>query len=169
MKIRKRDINGIMFVLVLFAAFLFQGCGNPGLENADSNNNVIQENSKENSVTSSPTKKEDSLLYFSNDVSIIKVTYYDYYGVDSWNLNKEDIPQFREWVLSLQLECKNFEKGESPRDYNGEDAYDFQITGSTPLNFTFMDIGDNTPYIEIEGKWYRITNHISLPDFLYDN
>ena len=67
MKIRKRDINGIMFVLVFFSAFLFQGCGNSGLENVDTSNNVIQESQKENSVTSSPTKKDkkkDSLLYF---------------------------------------------------------------------------------------------------------
>lgn len=156
MKIRKRDINGIMFVLVLFSAFLFQGCGNSnsGLENVDSSNNVIQ---------------GDSLLYFSDDVSIIKVTRFNCGGHDSWNLNKEDIPQFREWVLSLQLEYQNFEEGESPGDYNGGDGYDFQITGDTPLNFTYVDIGDDNPYILFEGEWYIVTNNSSLPDFLYEH
>lgn len=90
-------------------------------------------------------------------------------GQNSWNLDKTDIPQFREWVLSLQLEDQNFEKGESPGDYNGGDTYAFQITSDTPLNFTYMDIGNNNHYIEINGKWYLITNHNSMPDFLYDN
>lgn len=168
MKFRKRNVSCIIVVFVLFSAFLLQGCGNAGLENVDSRNSFVPENSEENSSTKKD-KKKDSLLYFSNDVSIIKVTHSNGGGQNSWNLNKKDIQQFREWALSLQLEHQNFEKGESPEDYNGGDAYDFQISGDTPLSFTYMDIGDNNGYIEIKGKWYFITNHSSIPDILYDN
>lgn len=48
----------LLMGFVLFSAFLFQGCGNAGLENVDSSNDLVQENSNENSVTSSPTKKD---------------------------------------------------------------------------------------------------------------
>ena len=99
---------------------------------------------------------------------MIKVSHSNCGGQNSWNLDKKDIPQFKEWVLSLQLEYQNFEKGEAPGDYNGGDAYAFQITSDTPLNFTYMDNGNNNHYIEIKGKWYLITNHNSMPDFLYD-
>ena len=47
MKIRKSVTKGIVFVLVFFSFFLFQGCGNLGKENVDSSNNLIQENAKE--------------------------------------------------------------------------------------------------------------------------
>ena len=53
MKIRKSVTKGIVFVLVFFSFFLFQGCGNLGKENVDSSNNLIQENSKEVLVSSS--------------------------------------------------------------------------------------------------------------------
>lgn len=170
MKIRKRHINGIMFVSVLFSAFMFQGCGNVGLENVGSSNNLVQQNSKENSATGSPTnQKKNSLLYFSKDVSIIKVSHSNCGGQESWEMDKKLIPQFREWALSLQLDYQNFEKGESPGEYNGGDTYSFKISSDIPLNFTYMDIGDDNYYIEIKGKWYLITNHNSMPDFLCDN
>lgn len=58
----------LLMVFVFFSAFLFQGCGNAGLENVDSSNHVVQENSKENSVTSSPTKKDNEKK--NNDVRL---------------------------------------------------------------------------------------------------
>ena len=91
MKIRKSVTKGIVFVLVFFSFFLFQGCGNLGKENVDSSNNLIQENSKEVLVSSShvpnsSTKKENSLLYFSNDVSVVKVLHSNGGGQKSWNM-----------------------------------------------------------------------------------
>lgn len=162
----------LLMGFVFFSAFLFQGCGKADLENVVSSNQVVQENSNENCVTSSPTKKDkekDSLLYFSNDVSIIEVSHSNSGGQNSWRMDKKDIPQFREWVLSLQLEHQNFKKDESPGDHNGGDTYAFQISSDTPLNFTYMDIGDNNHYIEIKGKWYLITNNDNMPDFLRDH
>lgn len=93
MKIRKSVTKGIVFVLVFFSFFLFQGCGNLGKENVDSSNNLIQENSKEVLVSSShvpnsSTKKENSLLYFSNDVSVVKVLHSNGGGQKSWNMDK---------------------------------------------------------------------------------
>lgn len=172
MKIRKRNISGILFFLFLFSVFLFQGCGNVGLGKVNSVNSLTQKNSKENLPTSTPSKKDkekDSLLYFSNNVSKIKISHSNGGGQNSWNLNKKDIPQFREWVLSLQLERQSFEKGHSPGDYNGGDVYGFQISGDIPLTFTYIDIGDNNHYIEIRGKWYLITNYNGIPDILYNN
>lgn len=174
MKIRKSVTKGIVFVLVFFSFFLFQGCGNLGKENVDSSNNLIQENSKEVFVSSShvpnsSTKKENSLLYFSNDVSVVKVLHSNGGGQKSWNMDKKDIPQFREWVLSLQFKHQNFEKGESPGDSNGGDAYNFRISNDAQLNFTYIDIGNNNHYIEFEGKWYLITTHERIPDFLYND
>ena len=95
MKIRKSVTKGIVFVLVFFSFFLFQGCGNFGKENVDSSNNLIQENSKEVLVSSShvpnsSTKKENSLLYFSNDVSVVKVLHSNGGGQKSWNMDKKD-------------------------------------------------------------------------------
>lgn len=58
----------LLMVFVFFSAFLFQGCGNASLENVDSSNHVVQENSKENSVTSSPTKKDNEKK--NNDVRL---------------------------------------------------------------------------------------------------
>ena len=115
MKIRKSLTKGRVFVLVFFSFFLFQGCGNFGKGNVDSSNNLIQETSKEVLVSSShvpnsSTKKENSLLYFSNDVSVVKVLHSNGSGQKSWNMDKKDIPQFREWVLSLQFKHQNFEK-----------------------------------------------------------
>ena len=174
MKIRKSVTKGIVFVLVFFSFFLFQGCGNLGKENVDSSINLIQENSKEVLVSSShvpnsSTKKENSLLYFSNDVSVVKVLHSNGGGQKSWNMDKKDIPQFREWVLSLQFKHQNFEKGESPGDSNGGDAYNFRISNDAQLNFTYIDIGNNNHYIEFEGKWYLITTHERIPDFLYND
>lgn len=63
-------------------------------------------------VPNSSTKKENSLLYFSNDVSVVKVLHSNGGGQKSWNMDKKDIPQFREWVLSLQFKHQNFEKDE---------------------------------------------------------
>jgi hypothetical protein len=172
MKIRKRNISWILFVLILFSAFLFQGCGNAGLDKVNSSNSLIQKNSKENLQTSTPVleyKEKDSLLYFSNNVSGIKISHSNGGGQNSWNLNKKDIPQFREWVLSLQLEYQSFEKGQSPGDYNGGDVYGFEISGDIPLNFTYVDIGDDNHYIELKGKWYLITNYDGIPDILYND
>ena len=170
MKIRKSLTKGRVFVLVFFSFFLFQGCSN----------NLIQETSKEVLVSSShvpnsSTKKENSLLYFSNDVSVVKVLHSNGSGQKSWNMDKKDIPQFREWVLSLQFKHQNFEKGESPGDSNAmnksitQDAYNFRISNDAQLNFTYIDIGNNNHYIEFEGKWYLITTHERIPDFLYND
>lgn len=100
MKIRKSLTKGRVFVLVFFSFFLFQGCGNFGKGNVDSSNNLIQETSKEVLVSSShvpnsSTKKENSLLYFSNDVSVVKVLHSNGSGQKSWNMDKKDIPQFK--------------------------------------------------------------------------
>ena len=69
MKIRKSVTKGIVFVLVFFSFFLFQGCGNLGKENVDSSNNLIQENSKEVLVSSShvpnsSTKMKINVFFF---------------------------------------------------------------------------------------------------------
>jgi hypothetical protein len=172
MKNRKRNISGFLFVLILFSVFLFQGCGNTGLDKVNSSNSLTQKNSKENLTTSTPTikdKEKDSLLYFSNNVSGVKISHSNGGGQNSWSLNKKDIPQFREWVLSLQLEQQSFEKGQLPGDYNGGDVYGFEISGDIPLNFTYVDIGDDNHYIELKGKWYLITNYDGIPDILYND
>ena len=158
MKIRKSVTKGIVFVLVFFSFFLFQGCGNLGKENVDSSNNLIQENSKEVLVSSSHVPNSSTKVLHSNGG-----------GQKSWNMDKKDIPQFREWVLSLQFKHQNFEKGESPGDSNGGDAYNFRISNDAQLNFTYIDIGNNNHYIEFEGKWYLITTHERIPDFLYND
>ena len=102
-------------------------------------------------VPNSSTKKENSLLYFSNDVSVVKVLHSNGSGQKSWNMDQ------------------NFEKGESPGDSNGGDAYNFRISNDAQLNFTYIDIGNNNHYIEFEGKWYLITTHERIPDFLYND
>lgn len=166
MKIRKSAMKGRLFVLILFSAFLFQGCGNSDIENVVLSKNLSQEKSKEGPVTSSSIKKEDTLLHFFKDVSEVKVTHSNGGGQKSWNMDKKDIPQFREWALSLQVEHQNFEKGESPGEINGVDAYTFCASNDTEANFVYIDIGNNNHYIKFEGKWYLITNHESIPDFL---
>ena len=114
-------------------------------------------------------KRKIHFCIFSNDVSVVKVLHSNGGGQKSWNMDKKDIPQFREWVLSLQFKHQNFEKGESPGDSNGGDAYNFRISNDAQLNFTYIDIGNNNHYIEFEGKWYLITTHERIPDFLYND
>lgn len=167
MKIRKRVMDGFIFVLVLSSLLLFQGC-NSG-ESNDVESNEIRESAEENIETASPAEKDqnkESLLDFSDDISTIHVTHSSGGGQDSWEMDKKDIPQFREWTLSLQLESQNFAEGESPGEYNGGDAYSFEVSGDTPLNFTYMDIGDGNYYIRIKDQWYLIANHINLPEIL---
>ena len=50
-----------------------------------------------------------------------------------------------------------------------QDAYNFRISNDAQLNFTYIDIGNNNHYIEFEGKWYLITTHERIPDFLYND
>lgn len=167
MKITEIVTKGRLFVLLLCSVLLCQGCGNSGTENMDSSNNLSQENLKENSSTISSTKGKDSLLHFSEDVSVIKVSRSNSGGQKSWNMDKKDISQFRDWVLSLQLEYQNLDKDKLPGDVNGGDAWTFQISDEDSLTFTYMDIGNSNCYMEINGKWYLITNYENIPDFLY--
>ena len=50
-----------------------------------------------------------------------------------------------------------------------QDAYNFRISNDAQFNFTYIDIGNNNHYIEFEGKWYLITTHERIPDFLYND
>lgn len=167
MKIRKRVTNGFMVVLVLSSLLMLQGCNSGGSNDVELNK--IQESTEENLESNSLAEKdqnEESLLYFSDHVSTIKVTHSNSGGQDSWEMDEKDIPQFREWALSLQLESQNFGKGESPGEYNGGDAYSFEVSGDTSLNFTYMDIGDGNYYICIKDKWYLVANHVNIPEIL---
>ena len=105
---------------------MLQGCNRGGSNDVESNK--IQKSTEENLESSSPNKKdqnEESLLYFSDQVSTIRVTHSNSGGQDSWAMDENDIPKFREWALSLQLESQNFRKGESTGEYNGGDALSF--------------------------------------------
>ena len=50
-----------------------------------------------------------------------------------------------------------------------QDDYNFRISNNAQLNFTYIDIDKNNHYIEFEGKWYLITTHERIPDFLYND
>ena len=178
-----KKIKYKVFILCgVLTAFFLQGCGNTDLQSVNSNgkviNGVTEESIKESPKTGifgdefttnkSSTINEDknSPLYFSEEISSISVKHSNGGGQKSWDLQKESYMKFRKWVMSLQLKQKKFKEGEKPGDYNGGDAYSFEIVCGSLLKFTYIDMGDGNKYIEKSGKWYIVINHEELPDFI---
>lgn len=148
---KKFAVLGVLLVMILA-----QGCGNYNsqTEKALEPEINIQKTVKSEtdtkeaikSRTNTENRKEtntESIISISNEVTSVKVLHHIGGENEEWEIKGTNIDDLRDWISSLEYKHKNFKKGKSPGDFNGNEGYIFNIIGGDIPGFSYLMNGDN--------------------------
>ncbi len=104
----------------------------------------------------SKSGNEDVVQLLPGNLERVGVTYWHSGKETKWEIEHEEMADWKSWVDGLSLKQKSFEEGHTPGDSDGGKSYDFHLNdGET--SFSYIITGRNS-YILFDGEWYFVSN-----------
>ncbi len=115
--------------------------------------------------TSSSNSISDDLVsaFIADSVTEVKITHIISGTESQWTVDGDELETLKNWILGLNYSMVPFEKGNSPGDEDGGEAYSFDMTDTDHPGFSYVINGPDRCYLLIDGNWYSVSNPSNPP------
>lgn len=115
--------------------------------------------------TSDTNSASDSLISVSimNSVTKAEITHIISGTESLWTVDGGELEALKDWMSGLNYSMIQFEKGKSPGDGDGGEAYSFDMADTGHPGFSYVINGPDRCYLLMDGNWYSVSNPSNPP------
>lgn len=81
-----------------------------------------------------------------------------------WTAEGEGLDELRAWAAELEYRPYDAPEGQSPRDAEGGEVYDFAPADGEGTAFSYVVNGPEDAFLLLEGAWYRVAAPVAPPE-----
>lgn len=130
----------IMFAIVIAAMLSLIGCG------------------QSNSALGNPSD-----ISISDSVTEVEITHIISGTESQWTVKGDGLETLKNWILRLNYNMVQFEKGNAPGDEDGGEVYRFCMTDIDHPGFSYVINAPDRCYLLMDGNWYSVSNPSNPP------
>lgn len=115
--------------------------------------------------TSGSKPTSDNLISASiaDSVKKVEITHIISGTESLWTVDGDELETLKDWMSGLNYSIVQCEKGNSPGDGDGGEAYSFAMTDTDCPGFSYVINGPDSCYLLVDGNWYSVSNPSDPP------